>query len=138
MWAMLKIKRLAVLGGSVALLAGCGGQSIINPAMAAKYITQGILNKTGYRPVDVACPSGVPAGTSESARSSSVRRCAKLSEMGPGVARSQPNTLPTKERKHRSARTAGSGRKEVPGASEKLGERDSATCARQIHGPRVV
>ena len=61
MWAMLKIKRLAVLGGSVALLAGCGGQSIINPAMAAKYITQGILNKTGYRPVDVACPSGVPA-----------------------------------------------------------------------------
>jgi hypothetical protein len=59
---MLKIKRLAVLAGSVALLAGCGGQSTVNPKTAAKYIEDGILHKTGHR-VDVTCPSGIPAKT---------------------------------------------------------------------------
>ena len=52
----------------------------------------------------------VPAGTSERMRSSSVSRCAKLSEKESVVSRSQPNKPPMKKRMDNSVRTAGSGR----------------------------
>jgi hypothetical protein len=42
---------------------------------------------------------------------SSVRRCAKLSEVESGMVRSQPNTPPTKKRRDNSARTLGGGRR---------------------------
>src|SRR5712692_5142239 len=84
-------------------------------------------------------PSGVPAGASERARSSSVSRCAKLSETEPGAAWSQPNKA-AHEKAHRQQRSDLRGRspKKLPGSPKELGERDSATHARQIDGPYVV
>src|SRR5262249_15952788 len=60
-------------------------------------------------------------------------------ETGPGVARFQPNKPPTKKRRDSSARTAGGGgRCKIPGEPKELGERDSATHARQIDGPHIA
>jgi hypothetical protein len=34
---------------------------VINPSAAAKYVTDLVFQQTGFRPVDVRCPPGVPA-----------------------------------------------------------------------------
>jgi hypothetical protein len=54
----------AVLVGAMALqLAGCG--STINPDGAAKSVTDVVSQKTGFKPTDVKCPSGVDAKVGE-------------------------------------------------------------------------
>lgn len=42
------------------LLAGCGGK-VIKPDGAARSIVDLVSRKTGFRPTDVSCPSGVDA-----------------------------------------------------------------------------
>ena len=44
-------------------LAGCG--STINPDGAAKSVTDVVSQKTGFKPTDVRCPSGVDAKVGE-------------------------------------------------------------------------
>ena len=54
----------AVLVGAMAMqLAGCG--STINPDGAAKSVTDVVSQKTGFKPTDVKCPSGVDAKVGE-------------------------------------------------------------------------
>jgi hypothetical protein len=55
------MKRLAALAGSVTLLSACGGHSAIDPAATANYIGDVVFQQTGFRPVDVRCPTGIPA-----------------------------------------------------------------------------
>ncbi len=58
---MRQIKRLAATACPVILLAGCGGQHTINPTATAKSIVGLVVHHTGFRPVDLRCPSGIPA-----------------------------------------------------------------------------
>jgi hypothetical protein len=51
---------LAASVGVAALLAACG-QSVIKPSATEKYVSGLVFGQTGFRPVDVRCPSGVPA-----------------------------------------------------------------------------
>jgi hypothetical protein len=46
--------------GVAALLSACG-QSVIRPSATEKYVSDLVFQQTGFRPVDVRCPSGVPA-----------------------------------------------------------------------------
>jgi Domain of unknown function (DUF4333) len=58
------LRRLAVLValvGSVTLLSACGGTKALDPSVAMKYIDDVEFQQTGFRPVDVRCPSGIPA-----------------------------------------------------------------------------
>lgn len=48
-----------VCGG--ALLSACGGRTTIDAANTANYIRGVVLQQTGFRAVDIQCPSGVPA-----------------------------------------------------------------------------
>ena len=42
------------------LLAGCGG-STVRPHATEQTIADFVFDKTGFRPTDVRCPSGIPA-----------------------------------------------------------------------------
>jgi hypothetical protein len=55
------LKRLAAIACPVILLSACGGSTALDPATTAKYIDDVEFQQTGFRPVDVRCPSGVPA-----------------------------------------------------------------------------
>jgi hypothetical protein len=52
---------LAAGAGSVALLAACGANHSLDPRTTAKYVGDVVFQQTGYRAVDVRCPSGIPA-----------------------------------------------------------------------------
>ena len=43
------------------LLAGCGRTSVIEASGAQRAVAQLVSSRTGFRPTDVRCPSGVPA-----------------------------------------------------------------------------
>lgn len=53
----------ALVACSTTLLSACGGRRHIDPSSTAKYIVDVVFQQTGFRPVDVRCPSGVPATT---------------------------------------------------------------------------
>jgi hypothetical protein len=55
------LKRLAAIALPVILLSACGGQAVLNSATTANYVDDFVFQKTGFRPVDVRCPAGVPA-----------------------------------------------------------------------------
>jgi hypothetical protein len=55
------LKRLAAIGWPVIVLAACGGQAALDPSATANYVDDFVFQKTGFRPVDVRCPPGVPA-----------------------------------------------------------------------------
>jgi hypothetical protein len=46
--------------GVAALVTACG-QSVVKPNATEKYVSDLVFQQTGFRPVDVRCPSGVPA-----------------------------------------------------------------------------
>ncbi|MHA7652478.1 DUF4333 domain-containing protein [Mycobacterium sp. ML4] len=51
-----------VIAGLVALsLSGCSSKSTIKPEGAAQSVVDVVAKQTGFRPVDVSCPSGVEA-----------------------------------------------------------------------------
>lgn len=50
-----------LVAGAAALVAGCGGQSVVLPRPTEQTVVRAVVAKTGYRPSDVQCPSGVPA-----------------------------------------------------------------------------
>ncbi len=54
-------KLLVVTGCSVFLLSACGGQRALDPTATEKYIGDVEFQKTGFAPVDIRCPSGIPA-----------------------------------------------------------------------------
>jgi Domain of unknown function (DUF4333) len=54
-------KRLAAIVCSMTLLSACGGHHAIDPAATAKYVGEVVFRQTGFRPVDVRCPPGIPA-----------------------------------------------------------------------------
>jgi hypothetical protein len=54
-------KWLAAAGSGVTLLAACGGHHSIDPRATAKYVGDVVFQQTGFRAVDVRCPSGIPA-----------------------------------------------------------------------------
>ena len=51
----------ALAACSTTLLSACGGGSRIDPSSTAKYVVDVVFQQTGFRPVDVRCPSNVPA-----------------------------------------------------------------------------
>jgi hypothetical protein len=56
------LKRLAAIACPVILLSACGGGSAaLSSAATARYVDDFVFQKTGFRPVDVRCPRGVPA-----------------------------------------------------------------------------
>jgi len=55
------VKRLAALAFSAILLSACGGSTGIDPTTTAKYVDDVEFQQTGFRPVDMRCPSGIPA-----------------------------------------------------------------------------
>ena len=58
------LKRFAApsaLVGTVTVLSACGGAGGIDPTATANYIDDVEFKQTGFRPVDVRCPSGIPA-----------------------------------------------------------------------------
>jgi hypothetical protein len=55
------LKWLAAIAFAVTLLSACGGSNKIDPGTTAKYVGDVVSQQTGFRPVDVRCPSGVPA-----------------------------------------------------------------------------
>jgi hypothetical protein len=55
------LKWLAAVGASVTLLAACGGRAAIDPAATASYIDDIEFQQTGFRPVDIRCPTGIAA-----------------------------------------------------------------------------
>lgn len=52
-------KRLAAIACSVTFVSACGGHPAIDPAATANYISDVVFHQTGFRPVDVRCPSGI-------------------------------------------------------------------------------
>ena len=42
-------------------MSACGGQRSLDPAATAKYVGDVVFQKTGFTPVDIRCPSGIPA-----------------------------------------------------------------------------
>jgi hypothetical protein len=55
------LKRLAPIACCAALLSACGGPGSIDPGATANYVEDFVFQHTGFRPVDVRCPSGVRA-----------------------------------------------------------------------------
>jgi hypothetical protein len=55
------LKRLALIACSVAAVSACGSQNEIDPNGTAGYIDDVVFQQTGFRPVDVRCPTGIPA-----------------------------------------------------------------------------
>ena len=56
-----RLAALVAVVASVTLLSACGGSGAIDPAVPMKYIDDVEFQQTGFRPVDVRCPSGIPA-----------------------------------------------------------------------------
>jgi hypothetical protein len=54
-------KRLAAIACTLTLLSACGGHRAIDPGATAKHVGDVVFQQTGFRPVDVRCPSGIPA-----------------------------------------------------------------------------
>ena len=54
-------KRLAAIACCVTVLSACGGHRLIDPAATATYIGDVVFHQTGFRPVDVRCPAGIPS-----------------------------------------------------------------------------
>ena len=52
---------LAGIACSAFLVSACGGQRSLDPAATAKYVGDVVFQKTGFTPVDIRCPSGIPA-----------------------------------------------------------------------------
>jgi hypothetical protein len=52
---------VAAIACAVPLLCACGSHGGIDPATTEKYIGDVVFQQTGFRPVDVRCPSGVPS-----------------------------------------------------------------------------
>lgn len=55
------LKRLFPTVGCLALLSACGGQRAIDPGATAHYVGDVVFQQTGFRPVDIRCPSGIAA-----------------------------------------------------------------------------
>lgn len=55
------VKWLAAIAGPAALLSACAGGSVIDPTTTAKFVSDVVFQHTGFRVVDVRCPSGVHA-----------------------------------------------------------------------------
>jgi hypothetical protein len=55
------ITRLAAVACAVTLLSACGGPAAIDPAATASYVADVVSQQTGFRPVDVRCPTGIAA-----------------------------------------------------------------------------
>lgn len=55
------LRRLAAIASPVVLLSACGGQAALDSHATATYVDDFVFQKTGFRPVDVRCPAGVPA-----------------------------------------------------------------------------
>jgi hypothetical protein len=56
-------KRLAAIACSATFVSACGVHHAIDPAATAKYIGDVVFHQTGFRPVDVRCPSGIAPST---------------------------------------------------------------------------
>jgi len=54
------LKGLAALAFSVTALSACGGATGIDPTTTANYIDDVEFQQTGFRPVDMRCPAGIP------------------------------------------------------------------------------
>ena len=52
-------KRLAAIACPVVLLSVCGGQAALDSRATATYVDDFVFQKTGFRPFDVRCPTGV-------------------------------------------------------------------------------
>lgn len=59
--AITLLKRLAAALGTVTVVSACGGGSAIDPTATANTVDDFVFQKTGFRPVDVRCPTGVRA-----------------------------------------------------------------------------
>jgi len=59
--ATARFKPLAALAFSVTLLSACGGASGIDATTTANYIDDVEFQQTGFRPVDMQCPTGIRA-----------------------------------------------------------------------------
>jgi hypothetical protein len=55
------LKRLLPVAAGVALLSACGSQHAIDPGATASYVGDVVFQQTGFRPVDIRCPSGIAA-----------------------------------------------------------------------------
>jgi hypothetical protein len=55
------LKRLALSACLVPLLSACGGHHAIDPSATANYVRDVVFQQTGFRPVDIRCPTGIPA-----------------------------------------------------------------------------
>jgi hypothetical protein len=55
------LKRLAAIACPVLLLSACGGTAALDTSATANYVDDFVFQKTGFRPVDVRCPTGVHA-----------------------------------------------------------------------------
>jgi hypothetical protein len=55
------VKVLAAIACSVTLLSACGGHSAIDRTATASYVGDVVFQQTGFRPVDIRCPRGIPA-----------------------------------------------------------------------------
>lgn len=55
------LRRLAVIACPVILLSACGGSAGLDAAATANYVDDFVFQKTGFRPVDVRCPTGIHA-----------------------------------------------------------------------------
>jgi hypothetical protein len=56
-----RLKWLAAIAGAVPLLSACGGHAAIDAAATANYVGNVVSQQTGFRAVDIRCPSGIPA-----------------------------------------------------------------------------
>ena len=54
-------KRLAAIAGTVTFVSACGSHPAINATQTARYVRDVVFQQTGFRAVDVRCPSSVPA-----------------------------------------------------------------------------
>jgi hypothetical protein len=55
-----RLRTALLAGGAGLLLVGCG-QAVVLPHPAEQIISRFVYGRTGFRPPDVHCPSGVPA-----------------------------------------------------------------------------
>ena len=57
-----RLKRLAAIACPVILLSACGGgTAALDSSATANYVDDFVFQKTGFRPVDVRCPTGIHA-----------------------------------------------------------------------------
>jgi hypothetical protein len=55
------LKWLAAVACCITLLSACAGHSAIDPRATASYVGDVVFQQTGFRPVDIRCPRGIPA-----------------------------------------------------------------------------